>query len=336
MADQFDNSPLIKSIFRDSSERMEFFHKKLESEGVLRGIIGPRDVDILWERHIFNSAALLPYIKTAAEQVSKKRGSGSKAVVGDIGSGGGFPGIVLASTLPDISFFLIEPMERRCEWLSGVIDELDLVNAQVVRARTEELISYKKAVNGVSGAQYRGDRKQKRNPGRRLKRNGKNSYNRNQDFVGNLKPVHSHKAVFKQELAWGQEPVWDRKPAPDRELAWNQGPARIQKPDRSREAASEQDNGSSFDSFKRENPHFMGFDIVTCRAVAPMSKLSGMALPLLKRHGELIALKGKSAQSELNKAEKELKKNYAVSWKVEEAPVAEGLEPTHVVTVVVR
>lgn len=336
MADQFDNSPLIKSIFRDSSERMEFFHKKLESEGVLRGIIGPRDVDILWERHIFNSAALLPYIKTAAEQVSKKRGSGSKAVVGDIGSGGGFPGIVLASTLPDISFFLIEPMERRCEWLSGVIDELDLVNAQVVRARTEEFISYKKAVNGVSGAQYRGDRKQKRNPGRRLKRNGKNSYNRNQDFVGNLKPVHSHEAVFKQELAWGQEPVWDRKPAPDRELAWNQGPARIQKPDRSREAASEQDNGSSFDSFKRENPHFMGFDIVTCRAVAPMSKLSGMALPLLKRHGELIALKGKSAQSELNKAEKELKKNYAVSWKVEEAPVAEGLEPTHVVTVVVR
>ena len=336
MADQFDNSPLIKSIFRDSSERMEFFHKKLESEGVLRGIIGPRDVDILWERHIFNSAALLPYIKTAAEQVSKKRGSGSKAVVGDIGSGGGFPGIVLASTLPDISFFLIEPMERRCEWLSEVIDELDLVNAQVVRARTEELISYKKAVNGVSGAQYRGDRKQKRNPGRRLKRNGKNSYNRNQDFVGNLKPVHSHEAVFKQELAWGQEPVWDRKPAPDRELAWNQGPARIQKPDRSREAASEQDNGSSFDSFKRENPHFMGFDIVTCRAVAPMSKLSGMALPLLKRHGELIALKGKSAQSELNKAEKELKKNYAVSWKVEEAPVAEGLEPTHVVTVVVR
>lgn len=336
MADQFDNSPLIKSIFRDSSERMEFFHKKLESEGVLRGIIGPRDVDILWERHIFNSAALLPYIKTAAEQVSKKRGSGSKAVVGDIGSGGGFPGIVLASTLPDISFFLIEPMERRCEWLSGVIDELDLINAQVVRARTEELISYKKAVNGVSGAQYRGDRKQKRNPGRRLKRNGKNSYNRNQDFIGNPKPDHNHEAVFKQELAWGQEPVWDRKPAPDRELAWNQGPARIQKPDRSREAASEQDNGSSFDSFKRENPHFMGFDIVTCRAVAPMSKLSGMALPLLKRHGELIALKGKSAQSELNKAEKELKKNYAVSWKVEEAPVAEGLEPTHVVTVVVR
>ena len=336
MADQFDNSPLIKSIFRDSSERMEFFHKKLESEGVLRGIIGPRDVDILWERHIFNSAALLPYIKTAAEQVSKKRGSGSKAVVGDIGSGGGFPGIVLASTLPDISFFLIEPMERRCEWLFEVIDELDLSNAQVVRARTEELISYKKAVNGVSGAQYRGDRKQKRNPGRRLKRNGKNSYNRNQDFIGNPKPDHNHEAVFKQELAWGQEPVWDREPAPNREPAWNQGLARSQKPDRSQEAASEQDNGSSFDSFKRENPHFMGFDIVTCRAVAPMSKLSGMALPLLKRHGELIALKGKSAQSELNKAEKEMKKNYAVSWKVEEAPVPEGLEPTHVVTVVVR
>lgn len=336
MADQFDNSLLIKSIFRDSSERMEFFHKKLESEGVLRGIIGPRDVDILWERHIFNSAALLPYIKAAAGQVSKKGGSGKKAAVGDIGSGGGFPGIVLASTLPDISFFLIEPMERRCEWLSEVIDELDLVNTQVVRARTEELISYKKAVNGVYGAQYRGDRKQKRNPGRRLKRNGKNSYNRNQEFIGNPKPVHNHEAIFKQELAWGQELVRDREPAPDREPAWNQGLARSQKPDRSREAASEQDNGSSFDSFKRENPHFMGFDIVTCRAVAPMSKLSGMALPLLKRHGELIALKGKSAQSELNKAEKEMKKNYAVSWKVEEAPVAEGLEPTHVVTVVVR
>ena len=334
MADQFDNSPLIKSIFRDSSERMEFFHKKLESEGVLRGIIGPRDVDILWERHIFNSAALLPYIKAAAGQVSKKGGSGKKAAVGDIGSG--FPGIVLASTLPDISFFLIEPMERRCEWLSEVIDELDLVNTQVVRARTEELISYKKAVNGVSGAQYRGDRKQKRNPGCRLKRNGKNSYNRNQDFIGNPKLDHNHEAVFKQELAWGQEPVWDREPAPNRDPAWNQGLARSQKPDRSREAASEQDNGSSFDSFKRENPHFMGFDIVTCRAVAPMSKLSGMALPLLKRHGELIALKGKSAQSELNKAEKEMKKNYAVSWKVEEASVAEGLEPTHVVTVVVR
>lgn len=75
------------------------------------------------------------------------------------------------------------------------------------------------------------------------------------------------------------------------------------------------------------------FAVVTCRAVAPMTKLSGWTLPLLKPSGQLIALKGRSAQAEIDKAGKEIAKFGGCRPRVVEAAVGPDLEPTHVVIV---
>jgi len=73
--------------------------------------------------------------------------------------------------------------------------------------------------------------------------------------------------------------------------------------------------------------------VVTCRAVAPMTKLSGWTLPLLDKGGRLVALKGRSAQEEIVKATKEISKNGGIHPRVVEAEVGPGLEPTHVLMV---
>ena len=78
----------------------------------------------LWTRHILNSALLAPLIKPGR--------------VGDIGSGAGLPGLVLAIARPDAQFILIEPMERRVDWLRRESEALELDNVEVVRARAEE------------------------------------------------------------------------------------------------------------------------------------------------------------------------------------------------------
>ncbi|WEV46715.1 16S rRNA (guanine(527)-N(7))-methyltransferase RsmG [Bifidobacterium sp. ESL0690] len=214
-----EQSTLLQDIFGDVFPKMKVFKEKLAKEGEERGIIGPRDVDIIWERHILNSAAIVPFIESSTDGERFK-------TVADVGTGGGFPGIVVAACLPDHEVTLIEPMERRVEWLDECVDELELGNVQVVRARAEEYI-------------------------KALKR--------------------------------------------DRSL----------------------------------HP----FAVVTSRAVAPMTKLSGWTFPLLKHGGQLIALKGRSASAEVRKAAKEIQKNGGRNPQVLEAPIADGFEPTHVVIV---
>jgi 16S rRNA (guanine527-N7)-methyltransferase len=80
----------------------------------------------LWSRHILNSAVV-------AELVTPGKS------IGDIGSGAGFPGIPMAIALPDNHFTLIEPMERRSDWLKELVVELGLTNVTVLRARAEEV-----------------------------------------------------------------------------------------------------------------------------------------------------------------------------------------------------
>ena len=98
----------------------------LGAEGELRGLVGPRELPRLWTRHIVNSAALAPFLP--------RRGT-----VVDVGSGAGFPGVVVALLRPDLEVTLIETMERRVEWLTYVVSELDLDNVTVHRARAEEV-----------------------------------------------------------------------------------------------------------------------------------------------------------------------------------------------------
>lgn len=147
----------------------------LAGPGVVRGLIGPREVPRLWERHLLNCAVLADGI---APGVS----------VADIGSGAGLPGLVLAIARPDLDVTLIEPLLRRTSFLNEVVEVLSLERVEVVRARAEEL--------------------------------------------------HGHRE----------------------------------------------------------------FDVVTSRAVAPLDKLARWSLPLVRRAGSMLAMKGSSAQDEIDTA----------------------------------
>lgn len=107
-------------------ERVATFADALVAEGVLRGLIGPRELPRLWERHLLNSAALLPYLPAAGTVV-------------DVGSGAGLPGVVIACARPDLDVVLVEPMERRALWLTEVAASLGLTSVEVVQRRAEEL-----------------------------------------------------------------------------------------------------------------------------------------------------------------------------------------------------
>lgn len=215
--DALSDSPILQHVLGAALPQLRLFHVKLSREGEPRGIIGPRDVDIIWERHVLNSAAIVPYIRDAVRRARY-------ATVADVGSGGGFPGIVAAACLPECSFTLIEPMERRIEWLRECVQELGLSNVSLFHGRSEELIA----------------------------------------------------------------------------------------------------------DIRRHQAH--PFAAVTCRAVAPMTKLVGWTLPLLRSHGRLIALKGKSAAMELDKASNQIRQFHGCHAKVMDAEVGPQLPSTYVVS----
>ncbi|MFE6736987.1 16S rRNA (guanine(527)-N(7))-methyltransferase RsmG [Microbacterium sp. NPDC057650] len=111
-------------LFGDRLDLARQFTENLADQGELRGLIGPLELPRLWTRHVLNSAIAAPLF------------SGS---VADIGSGAGLPGIVLAIARPDVQWTLIEPMERRTDWLSEQVDALGLDNVTVMRARGEDV-----------------------------------------------------------------------------------------------------------------------------------------------------------------------------------------------------
>ena len=108
-----------------SRETFARYAEILQGVGVERGLIGPREGERIWERHIYNClpvATLLP----------------PHAKVIDIGSGAGLPGIVLALARPDISILLLEPLERRATFLQEVIVELGITNATMARGKAAD------------------------------------------------------------------------------------------------------------------------------------------------------------------------------------------------------
>lgn len=196
----------VRELFGDRLGAVERYAEALAEQGVLRGLLGPREVPRLWERHILNSAAVAPFLPGAG-------------IVVDLGSGAGLPGVVVACMRPDLHVVLVEPMQRRCAWLEEVADTMGLQNVEVRRARAEELV-------GVLQA-----------------------------------------------------------------------------------------------------------DAVTARAVAPMDRLAGWALPLCRVGGELLALKGGRAQAELDEAQDALARLGADEGEVLVAGTVPGLESTTVVRV---
>jgi 16S rRNA (guanine527-N7)-methyltransferase len=162
-------------VFGPALDRATEYVRLLATAGTVRGLIGPREVPRLWDRHLLNSAAIASLVPQGARVV-------------DVGSGAGLPGIPLALVRPDLAVALLEPLARRVTFLDEVVERLGLTNVTVVRGRAEE------------------------------------------------------------------------------------GPAR-------RELG--------------------GADVVTARAVAPLEKLAGWCLPLLRPGGRLLALKGSTAAEEL-------------------------------------
>ncbi|QBI56739.1 16S rRNA (guanine(527)-N(7))-methyltransferase RsmG [Streptomonospora litoralis] len=166
-------------VFGDALPLVGRYADLLADAGVERGLIGPREVPRLWERHLMNCAVIEELVPEGAQVV-------------DIGSGAGLPGVVLGILRPDLSVTLLEPLLRRTVFLRECIEDLGLPNVEVRRGRAEE--------------------------------------------------VHAH----------------------------------------------------------------LRADIVTARAVAPLPRLAAWALPLLRKGGSLLALKGEQAESELAEARGDL------------------------------
>lgn len=195
-------------IFGDRFTFAERFVEHLATSGIERGLLGPRELPRLWDRHVLNCAVVGELIPQAA-------------AVADVGSGAGLPGLALAIARPDASFVLIEPLERRVNWLREVTDDLGLDNVEIFRGRAEQ-------------------------------------------------------AVGKFDV-----------------------------------------------------------NIVTARAVSALSGLASLTMPLLKRSGEVLAIKGRSAGEEVEKAAKVIRRLGGKSTSVETAGSALLEEPTTVVRIVV-
>ncbi|HEY0638445.1 MAG TPA: 16S rRNA (guanine(527)-N(7))-methyltransferase RsmG [Pseudonocardiaceae bacterium] len=183
--------PAAALVFGDRLPLAARYVALLATTGVERGLIGPREVDRLWERHVLNCAVVAAVLPCAAAElgpaVERDRSVSGEVRLVDLGSGAGLPGIPLALARPDVSITLLEPMERRVAWLREVAETLGL-SVTVTRGRAES-----------------------------------------PDVIEDLG----------------------------------------------------------------------GADVVTARAVAPLARLAGWALPLLRPGGELVAMKGQTAHDEI-------------------------------------
>jgi 16S rRNA (guanine527-N7)-methyltransferase len=183
-----------REIFGERFPSAQRYAELLATAGVQRGLIGPREVPRLWDRHVLNCAVLSELLP-------------ADATLCDVGSGAGLPGIPVALARPDVSVTLLEPLLRRTTFLEEVVRELGLDNVTVLRGRAEEMV-------------------------------GK-----------------------------------------------------------------------------------ISVQIVTARAVAPLDRLAGWGMPLLRPYGQMLALKGDTAEQELADSRSALTKLGAVEWAV--LPVGE-------------
>ena len=124
-APELEAEPAVAlDLFGDRIELARQYTADLARRGEELGLIGPLELPRLWSRHIINCALVAPLLRPGT--------------TGDVGSGAGLPGLVLAIARPDVQLVLIEPMERRVDWLLSESADLGLDNVTVIRARAEE------------------------------------------------------------------------------------------------------------------------------------------------------------------------------------------------------
>lgn len=117
---------VAQRVFSDALPLASSYADLLATDGIVRGLIGPREVPRLWDRHLLNCAVVTDAVPQGAS-------------VADIGSGAGLPGLVMAIRRPDVHVTLIEPLLRRTSFLEEVVGVLELKNVRIRRGRAEEL-----------------------------------------------------------------------------------------------------------------------------------------------------------------------------------------------------
>ncbi|ALS57298.1 16S rRNA (guanine(527)-N(7))-methyltransferase RsmG [Rathayibacter toxicus] len=126
MAPTLEPEPACASaIIGDRIPLLRRFAEAIADQGEQRGLIGPSEISRLWTRHLLNCGVVAPLLRPG--------------LVGDVGSGAGLPGLVLAIARPDVSFVLIEPMERRVLWLREQSESLELENVSIIRGRAQDV-----------------------------------------------------------------------------------------------------------------------------------------------------------------------------------------------------
>ena len=115
---------MLTHYFPHSSKEIHRYAELLLTAGIERGLIGPREAPRIWSRHLLNSLLLTPYLPEGASVI-------------DVGSGAGLPGIPLALARPDLKITLLEPLQRRVDFLEEVKSELGLT-ITIIRGRAEE------------------------------------------------------------------------------------------------------------------------------------------------------------------------------------------------------
>lgn len=118
--------PHAAGVFASRLPLAERYAELLATDAVVRGLIGPREVPRIWDRHLMNSAVVAPRLPAGS-------------TVADIGTGAGLPGLVWAIARPDIHMTLVEPLLRRTSFLDEVVRDLELDNVAVLRSRAEDV-----------------------------------------------------------------------------------------------------------------------------------------------------------------------------------------------------
>ena len=116
---------IAATLFGDAIGRARSYAEELVRRGEQLGLIGPQELTRLWSRHLVNCVLVAPLLRPGR--------------IGDVGSGAGLPGLVLAMARPDAEVVLIEPMERRTDWLREEAARLGLSNVEVLRGRAEDV-----------------------------------------------------------------------------------------------------------------------------------------------------------------------------------------------------
>ncbi|GIF24938.1 ribosomal RNA small subunit methyltransferase G [Paractinoplanes tereljensis] len=122
-----DIAEVARRVFGERFDLAVAFARLLVTDGVVRGLIGPREAPRIWERHLVNCAVVSEMIPIGASVV-------------DVGSGAGLPGIVLAVARPDLRITLVEPLARRTAFLTEAVAELGLSTVEVVRGRADDVV----------------------------------------------------------------------------------------------------------------------------------------------------------------------------------------------------